>query len=479
MMDHPAVMQYDSRPTNNALSERPTMASQYVMSHAYTMPPIPPITTVLAPQYPSQNPFGFGPYSPPSATTAARPQTRHQDERSAARLASPDHVSRDDASKTKARQARYDETRNDGQSRSPTIKAELLIPDPQTLGPNNMKEPKTIIANAPEGPAAEVAFHTEVDILMKTIQIKDEGTPAPPEVVTAAYPSPPRFEPEKDGEPGEKEKRYVCRIKNCGKRFSQRTHLDTHILAHTGQRPHKCPVSGCNRYFSQKGNMRTHERRHTGEKPFKCPNCDKRFAQRGNVTSHQETHLQSKKFHCVLEGCTKRFGQLGNLKNHQNRFHKTEILDLTRRFHSLPKGAEVPEADRQLFKYFAILYKNSNKGIKGRGKGCNVEVLPCRADGLPDTVPSQPFIHQNASLHQLPQHLSYQPHPTLPMGVNHFSAPQSRQPHNMLAPRYGRVPPYNMYDMEHGSTSSGTLTPPSSSPTTIYEENHTFRDGMY
>lgn len=29
---------------------------------------------------------------------------------------------------------------------------------------------------------------------------------------------------------------------------------------------------------------------------------------------------------------------------------------------------EVPEEERELFEYFAKLYKNSNKGIKGRGK---------------------------------------------------------------------------------------------------------------
>ncbi|KAI1632070.1 hypothetical protein F4809DRAFT_629508 [Biscogniauxia mediterranea] len=490
MMDNSGVMQYDSRPANNAIPERPPMPSPYVMAHAYTMPPMPPMTTVQAPQYSSQNHFGFGsPYSQQSSSTAVRQQERHSDERSTIRLASPDHGGRDHANKSKTLQARNDENRHNGQSRRSSIKAESLIPDPRSLGAN-MKEPKTIVANAPEGAAKEIAFHTEVDVLMQAIQLSDKTT-VQPEFVASSYPSPPRFEPEKtrkrpsepapEKEHDEKEKKYVCRIKNCGKRFSQRTHLDVHHLAHTGEKPHKCPVPGCERYFTQKGNMRTHERRHTGEKPFKCPNCDKRFAQRGNVTSHQETHLQSKKFRCVLEGCTKRFGQLGNLKNHHNNSHKDAILELTRRFSNLKPGDKVSDADRELFQYFAILYKNSNKGIKGRGKGCNVEVFSHKGEKLPEPGQSQHFVHQNPPLHQLPQHIPFQSHPNLPMGVNHFSVPRNGgQPHNMLPPRYGRGPPYDMYEMEQSSSSSGTLTPPSSgSPSTIYEENHTFQDRMY
>lgn len=38
----------------------------------------------------------------------------------------------------------------------------------------------------------------------------------------------------------------------------------------------------------------------------------------------------------------------------------------------LNSGEEIPEADRDLFEYFATHYKNSNKGIKGRGKARTV-----------------------------------------------------------------------------------------------------------
>lgn len=41
---------------------------------------------------------------------------------------------------------------------------------------------------------------------------------------------------------------------------------------------------------------------------------------------------------------------------------------MTNRFASIQDGDIVPAADKELWEYFADLYKNSNKGIKGRGK---------------------------------------------------------------------------------------------------------------
>lgn len=41
---------------------------------------------------------------------------------------------------------------------------------------------------------------------------------------------------------------------------------------------------------------------------------------------------------------------------------------MTTKFASIQEGEPVLAADRELWEYFANLYKNSNKGIKGRGK---------------------------------------------------------------------------------------------------------------
>jgi hypothetical protein len=55
-------------------------------------------------------------------------------------------------------------------------------------------------------------------------------------------------------------------------------------------------------------------------------------------------------------------------QSHQNKFHIATIRTLTSKFSSIKDGDIVSAADKELWEYFAKLYKNSNKGIKGRGK---------------------------------------------------------------------------------------------------------------
>ena len=45
------------------------------------------------------------------------------------------------------------------------------------------------------------------------------------------------------------------------------------------------------------------------------------------------------------------------------------------KFGSLGDGDTVPAADKDLWEYFSELYKNSNKGIKGRGKGRKIALM--------------------------------------------------------------------------------------------------------
>lgn len=40
------------------------------------------------------------------------------------------------------------------------------------------------------------------------------------------------------------------------------------------------------------------------------------------------------------------------------------------------------ESDRELWEYFSTLYKNSNKGIKGRGKDRRIRPLPSDNKGM-------------------------------------------------------------------------------------------------
>ncbi|KAF2261193.1 zinc finger protein-like protein OZF [Lojkania enalia] len=224
-----------------------------------------------------------------------------------------------------------------------------------------------------------INFSTDVDTLMKAIQAKqkpNQPPPSPPKVSQtpkqhATDVAVSSYSIQEEGTPKavmKPKKRYHCSLPDCGKSFYQKTHLDIHTRAHTGVKPFLCKEPNCGQRFSQLGNLKTHERRHTGERPYSCDICGKTFAQRGNVRAHKIVHQQIKPFTCKLDQCGKQFTQLGNLKSHQNKFHATTLRYYTQKFASYRQGDLVSEKDRELWEYFAALYKNSNKGIKGRGK---------------------------------------------------------------------------------------------------------------
>ena len=154
----------------------------------------------------------------------------------------------------------------------------------------------------------------------------------------------------------------------CLKYFTQSTHLEVHIRSHIGYKPYEC--SYCHKKFTQGGNLRTHLRLHTGEKPFTCDICSRSFNRKGNLEAHKLTHEHVKPYECRLDNCDKSFTQLGNLKSHQNRFHLETLNALTHKLAELsgPAIDSLPADEKDLLLYFKDLYRNSNKGIRGRGK---------------------------------------------------------------------------------------------------------------
>jgi hypothetical protein len=119
--------------------------------------------------------------------------------------------------------------------------------------------PPEIIVAAREkntGPS-DIEFSTEVDVLMKAIQAKGPSQPEnyqslpPLQQLThgggngfhqpyisppAANPRPPIIAEEPQSRSG-KRRKYACTLPQCGKSFAQKTHLDIHMRAHTGDKP--------------------------------------------------------------------------------------------------------------------------------------------------------------------------------------------------------------------------------------------------
>lgn len=268
-------------------------------------------------------------------------------------------------------------------SRGQPVKPEMGSPvEPyQQMGDLNLsgEDYRMTSSGESENGGAGINFSTDVDTLMKAIQSKQTTTPE------KRRPAPQEEVHTKPGEKGKK--RYQCDMPGCDKSFYQKTHLDIHRRAHTGFKPFVCKEPSCGQRFSQLGNLKTHERRHTGERPYNCDICGKTFAQRGNVRAHKIVHQHVKPFTCKLEGCGKQFTQLGNLKSHQNKFHAPMLRFLTSKFASIRDPETVSPQDKELFEYFASLYKNSNKGIKGRGKDRRISTIPSASSGAGSVTP--------------------------------------------------------------------------------------------
>ncbi|KAJ9143735.1 Finger protein azf1 [Pleurostoma richardsiae] len=460
MMDSPAMLHYDPRPVAPPALQPPVVSSPYVMANPYTSAPM---TTMPAPVYPPQVPFGYAPYGEPVTTmdtslkqeyhAATPPQAippivssetkmeRGQDFSAEAPGMPPPYASMRRSSCTSPGQ----ENTLTGLERSSP-----LSPIPVA---------KTVTFNSSVIGAPMVSFNTEVDALMKVIQAKTETEHIVKIAEDEQVPEPQKVP--KQRRVKVIRKRFICDVPDCNKRFAQRAQLTTHMRCHNGERPYVCSFPGCNSSFGQHGNLKVHQRLHSGERPYACDQCHRRFAQRGNLNAHLETHKKTKRFVCKLDGCTKRFGQRGNLKAHQNKFHKATLRDLTAKFaHMTGQDMTTSQEDLEMWEYLATLYKNSNKGIKGRGKNRRVSTAVSMSPVSPVPNIQTQYHLQGPDCHP-PMLLDYQ------QGL--VNGGMNRGPGMMMTMAQPRDPHanYEMFDVsDDGSTGGSTNSGP------IYQTNH-------
>ena len=91
------------------------------------------------------------------------------------------------------------------------------------------------------------------------------------------------------------QRRWQCLL--CPKIYSSKHNLVTHILGHSGIKPHSCPV--CGKFFKQSSHLQTHALTHTNVKPYSCQVCSRTFTQASHVKRHMAVHMEQRPM-CVI-----------------------------------------------------------------------------------------------------------------------------------------------------------------------------------
>uniref|UniRef100_A0A8C6SVF6 Zinc finger protein 574 n=1 Tax=Neogobius melanostomus TaxID=47308 RepID=A0A8C6SVF6_9GOBI len=79
---------------------------------------------------------------------------------------------------------------------------------------------------------------------------------------------------------------HVCPY--CGKTFTRRVFLRSHVFSHTGEKLFTCKV--CSKSFNNSQSLLRHSLCHTGAKPYSCNICNKSFSQAATLKRHQQLH---------------------------------------------------------------------------------------------------------------------------------------------------------------------------------------------
>ncbi|XP_041650293.1 zinc finger protein 574 isoform X2 [Cheilinus undulatus] len=208
---------------------------------------------------------------------------------------------------------------------------------------------------------------------------------------------------------------HVCPY--CGKTFTRRVFLRTHVFSHTGEKLFTCKV--CTKSFSNSQSLLRHSMSHTGNKPYSCDVCCKNFSQAATLKRHQRIHTSTlprrkrgRKPVCTLDNegaahlfacpnCPSRFNTEDQLNHHKllhtshpfpcpdcgEAFKRRKDLDLHSLTHQDKQPATCPHCSSQFVNQSVLEIhmlrcptteeeKNAGRG-RGQGRGRCTGQIEC------------------------------------------------------------------------------------------------------
>lgn len=104
----------------------------------------------------------------------------------------------------------------------------------------------------------------------------------------------------------------------CQKPFSNINHLNEHLASHSDIKNYECEI--CKKCYKSESYLKKHLKNHTKEKPVVCQICDKRFSGISKLKDHMNIHMGEKPYKCKY--CDMTFTNNPNCLKHIRNQHK-------------------------------------------------------------------------------------------------------------------------------------------------------------
>jgi len=92
--------------------------------------------------------------------------------------------------------------------------------------------------------------------------------------------------------------------------------IDNYWTGPTKDKMFVCTFKNCGKIFTRRYNVRSHVQTHLSDRPFACQFCGKRFVRQHDLNRHLKGHSESKLSKCA---CGKEFVRVDAMKKHQER----------------------------------------------------------------------------------------------------------------------------------------------------------------